>query len=118
MKKHLTRFSGYYITEDGKVYREPHKFFDGKNKKDLVEVQQFLRGGAYTRQYASVNISIKDDKGKTLYQTKEYVHRLIAETLLDNSNNYDEVDHIDKNKMNNNVCNLRWCDRTTNMNNR
>lgn len=117
MRKHSTRFKGYYITEDGKVYREPHKFFDGKNKKDLVEVKQFLRGGAYTRQYASVNISIKDEKGKTLYQTKEYVHRLIAETLLDNPKGYIEVDHIDRNKMNNSVNNLRWCDRIMNMNN-
>lgn len=37
MKKHPTKFTGYYATEDGKIYREPHKFFDGKNEKDLVE---------------------------------------------------------------------------------
>lgn len=28
-----TKFSGYYITEEGKVYRKPHKFFDGKIDK-------------------------------------------------------------------------------------
>ena len=118
MKKHLTKFAGYYITEDGKVFREPHKFFDGMHQKDLIEVKQFLRGGAYTRQYASVNISIKNEKGKTLYQIKEYVHRLIVETLLDNIHSYTEVDHIDRNKLNNDIKNLRWCDRTTNIRNR
>lgn len=40
MKKHPTRFNGYYITENEKVYHEPNKCFDGKNKKDLVEVRQ------------------------------------------------------------------------------
>lgn len=118
MKKHPTRFDGYYASEDGKVYREPHKFFDGKDREDLVEVKQFLRGGAHTRQYASVNISIKDKNGKTIQQIKEYVHRVIAETFLDNPNGYTEVDHIDRNKLNNNANNLRWCDRKTNRANR
>ena len=118
MKKHPTRFAGYYITEDGKVYRKPHKFFDGKKESDLVEVKQFLRGGAYTRQYASVNISIKNSEGKTIQQIKKYVHRLIAETLIDNPYRYSEVDHIDRNKLNNRVDNLRWCDRVINRKNR
>jgi hypothetical protein len=37
MKKHPTKFAGYYITEDGKVFREPHKFFDGMHQKDLID---------------------------------------------------------------------------------
>jgi hypothetical protein len=118
MKKHPTKFDGYYATEDGKIYREPNRFYDGNNQRDLVEVKQFLRGGAYTKQYASVNISIKDKLGKTLYQHKEYVHRIIAETLLDNSQGHVEVDHVDRNKLNNHVDNLRWCNKKTNRANR
>ena len=38
-----------------------------------------------------------------------YVHRLVAMTYLNNDNNYPNIKHIDKNKMNNNVNNLQWC---------
>lgn len=42
------------------------------------------------------------------------VHRLIARTFLPNPDNLPEVDHIDRNKRNNHVSNLRWVSRSTN----
>lgn len=36
------------------------------------------------------------------------IHRLVAEAFIPNSDNYDTVDHIDFNRTNNNVLNLRW----------
>lgn len=38
----------------------------------------------------------------------EYIHRLVAKTFIPNPNNLPQVDHIDGNKANNNVSNLRW----------
>jgi len=38
------------------------------------------------------------------------VHRLVAITFIDNPNNFEEVDHIDRDKSNNNIENLRWAD--------
>ena len=47
---------------------------------------------------------------------KEYfIHRLVAICFLDNPNNYEEVNHIDGNKTNNNVSNLEWCTHLQNM---
>lgn len=48
---------------------------------------------------------------------KLYVHRLIAETFLSNPENKKEVDHIDRDRSNNNVVNLRWATPSDNMKN-
>ena len=44
-----------------------------------------------------------------------YAHRLVAENFLDNPNNYKVVNHIDGNKLNNDVSNLEWCSQSKNM---
>lgn len=43
-------------------------------------------------------------------KTKKYwIHRLVAETFLDNPNNLPCVNHKDENPLNNNVSNLEFC---------
>ena len=46
-----------------------------------------------------------------------YAHRLVAETFIPNPNGYAEIDHIDTDRKNNRVDNLRWTDRKGNCNN-
>lgn len=44
----------------------------------------------------------------------EYAHRLVATAFLPNPNGYEIINHIDENKLNNNVKNLEWCDKKYN----
>ena len=41
-------------------------------------------------------------------QTNELLHRLVAKTFCKKQSGEIEVDHIDKNRSNNNSSNLRW----------
>ena len=63
------------------------------------------------------NIILKQhDKQGYMYvylrkNNKQYncrVHRLVALAFLNNPNKYDDVNHIDHNKKNNNLTNLEW----------
>lgn len=45
------------------------------------------------------------------------IHKLVALYFIPNPNNYQSIDHIDRNKTNNHVFNLRWCNQSMNMSN-
>ena len=49
-------------------------------------------------------------------QQKILVHRLVALHFINNPQNYEDVNHIDENKENNQVDNLQWCSHKFNMN--
>ena len=48
-------------------------------------------------------VNLKHNSSKTVK-----IHRLIAEYFINNPNNYPCVDHIDGDKQNNDIQNLRW----------
>jgi len=89
----------------------PIKGFEtyGINKKG--EVICFRRGkllSQYTTNDGYKKVTIVNPSGPKTF----LVHRLVGMQFIENSNpeKYNEIDHIDRDKSNNNVDNLRWAD--------
>lgn len=61
----------------------------------------------------------KNDKYITVHLKKksQLIHRLVAKYFIPNPNNYKLVDHIDGNKQNNCIDNLRWVTQSMNIQN-
>jgi hypothetical protein len=64
--------------------------------------------------YLKIGLRKKDQRQKYWFT----IHRLIGMYFIDNPNGYSQIDHIDRNKLNNAVDNLRWVDSVTNNLNR
>ena len=60
--------------------------------------------------YLYVTLTNRENK-----QKHYYVHRIVAETFLDNHNNYKYINHLDYNTQNNNAENLQWCTQKENV---
>lgn len=68
-----------------------------------VKRQRKLNPFINNRGYKAINIIAANGKRKG-----ELIHRLVALAFIDNPEGKPEVNHIDKNKENNNVENLEW----------
>lgn len=86
----------YIVYSDGRVYSE--------------KTNDFLKGGVDSSGYHFYNLRINN---KTMF-TRTNV--LIAKLFIPNPNNYPVVNHIDGNKLNNDVSNLEWTTYSDNIN--
>lgn len=89
-----------------------------------MEIWKIYKNNIEVSNYGNIKIN---NKIKKIYKDKDgycivsinskpyKVHRLVAETFLENKFNKKEVNHIDMNKENNNVENLEWCTHLENM---
>lgn len=92
-------YKDFYVTRSGNVYSCSKKG-EGSPVKKLVP-QKNNKG------YLRVRINSKN----------LFVHRLVALSFVSNDNNFETIDHIDGDKLNNNYTNLNWCSNLTNMRN-
>lgn len=94
----IENFENYQITDDGRVWN--------KKSKRWLKPQTNKKNG-----YLYVGLC-KDGKRRM-----KSIHRLVAKAFIPNTNNLPEVDHINRDRTDNRVKNLRWCTRKENMNN-
>ena len=92
--KSIKDFDGYYINKEGQV--KSTRSYKGTKEK-------ILKGSTNQQGYKTINL-IKD--GKVFTKT---LHRLLAQTFIENPNNYPCINHIDGNILNNSLDNLEWC---------
>ena len=86
-------------------------FFDGSvyNKK----TDNFLKSNI-NHHTGYLQINLTNEYGQSVFK----IHRLLATYYLEPIPGKDCVDHIDTNKLNNNLENLRWCNNSENNLNR
>lgn len=92
------------ISAKGEVLKRYCKNCKTKERKDYYEtvIPSPAAGG-----YVQINIPVRN--------TTDLVHRLVAEAFIENPRGYREVDHLNRNKLDNRVENLRWCTHKENM---
>ena len=91
--REISDFPNYSVSNFGKVM----------NVKTNKIMKLCNKAGYY-------NICLTNEKNKKAFK----VHRLVALAFIENIENKLEVNHKDKNKLNNNVSNLEWMTRTEN----
>jgi len=88
----INNYPNYLIYDDGRV----------QNKKTKRFLKQIDNGAGYL----IVTLSHKNK------QKPHSIHRLVAEHYIDNPKNKQTVDHINRDRKDNRIENLRWASRT------
>lgn len=109
--KEIPDFAGYYADEKGFIYTTLQK--GCSNRYDLSKriPPKVLNIRKTNKDYGRVYMR----RESTNSREDVYIHRIIAELFISNPSNLPEVNHIDGNRLNNNVNNLEWVDRIDNI---
>ena len=94
------------VSDQGEIlkrYPKSYRYGGRKEYYQVVNVKPNASG------YLQVNVPIRN--------TTTLVHRLVAEAFIDNPQGYTEIDHLNRNKLDNSVTNLRWVTHSENMHN-
>lgn len=100
----ITGYEGLYeISNLGRV-KTHHTRIGGLQDTCNHIMKQSIMGGYY-------KVVLRKDGKKKMVN----VHRLVVCAFLDNRLGLKEVNHVDENKLNNNVTNLEWCSHRYNI---
>lgn len=95
-------FPYYYVTRNGRVISTI--IHNGINIKYMTPQKE---------KHGYIRYFLRDRSNKKTYGV--LAHRLVAQAFVINPNKYNEVNHIDENKKNNDESNLEWCSRLYNI---
>lgn len=101
-------FEGYYMVSSLGRCVSLNRVYEDNNRSSKYIKQRLVSFTMVANNYLQYRLW-KNNK-----QYNVSAHRLVASAFIPNPNNYPEIDHIDTNKTNNSVSNLRWCTRTMN----
>lgn len=102
--KDIKDFPNYQISNFGRVKSKGRYRKVGIKNVDKVYRKEFIINGFINKKgYKQVTLYDKNRKPKTMR-----IHRLVALHFITNSDNLSQVNHIDGNKLNNNISNLEW----------
>ena len=105
--KDIVGYDGLYqISNMGRVKSLERIARNNHKIKEKILTPNLNKGG-----YLRVHLR-KDN-----YSYTPLIHRLVAQAFLPNPNNKPQIDHINTNKTDNRVCNLRWTTASENMKN-
>jgi len=88
------KYSSYKINKKGEII----------NKYNAIKKPCIING------YYVANLT-SDEHISTSFP----VHRLVALTFIDNPSDYNVVNHLDENRLNNDISNLQWCTQKQNI---
>ncbi len=105
----IKNFKGYFISKCGKVLSTRPKNGRGEcDMKHLREINPCINNHGYK--------TIHLFNGKKMVKS---IHTILGDTFLKDSKNENvEIDHIDRNRLNNNLNNLRFVSKSDNQRNK
>jgi hypothetical protein len=97
-------FENYSVSNYGRIRREA---------KGIMAKVGVIKNAQVNKKTGYTHCKVSGSEGKRSMS----LHRLVAEAFIPNPDGLREIDHIDRDKQNNHVDNLRWVTRRENMRN-
>lgn len=107
--KDIENFSKYQVSDLGNV-KSKDRYTKAKDDEIIHRKEFLLKEFINKKGYKQVTLYDDNGKPKTMR-----VHKLVALAFIENKNNLPQINHIDGNKLNNEVSNLEWISNYDNM---
>ena len=109
--KDIQGYEGWYqVSNLGRVKSLRRRHRSCKRDIDIQETEKIIKPTYCGKKRNYLCVRLCSDNCRKSVQ----VHRLVASTFISNPNNYEQVDHINRNTKDNRVENLRWVTQSEN----